>query len=468
MLLVSCGRAPARLENRQAITYSIEIDARTSAAVAEALEPAIARFVGDAAGATGINRIPCEGAPIEIVVDIYPGLPAAEARIDEGNRIAWDTVLVPVVEFATDTPDASLKDCLDGSFRLALPDAVPEGFSALFVDGLALDDPGYALGARVVLGIRGKTEASRKAASSLLDSLRGVVAATPRAQRIRWLAAAGDMMLGRGASELLARHGAEALMGGAAAILSNADAAVVNLEGVVTAKGARASKSYTFRLNPSVAPMLAGAGIDAVLVSNNHALDWGMSGFTDMLRLLEDAGIGALGGGLDLDQASAPYEARGFRLYGLSSYPKENSGWDGRNFAAGIGTPGIMRAEGAGVAELAKGFREGVVDAVFVHGGTEWSTSPDASTRGIFHALIDAGADAVFGSHPHVVQAAEIYKGKPVFFSLGNFVFQGMQGTPGGQKGLLALVGFRGERAVYIRSIPLRLDGAGVDLETAR
>jgi poly-gamma-glutamate synthesis protein (capsule biosynthesis protein) len=127
-----------------------------------------------------------------------------------------------------------------------------------------------------------------------------------------------------------------------------------------------------------------------------------------------------------------------------------------------------MRAEGAGVAELAKGFREGIVDAVFVHGGTEWSSAPDASTRALFHALVDAGADAVFGSHPHVVQAVEQYKGKPIFWSLGNFVFQGMQGTPGGQKGLLALVGFHGERAVYVRSIPLILDGAAVDLERGR
>ena len=458
VLLFSCGRGAANS------TYSIAINHAAPPGLIEALAPVVGALVDTSAASLGMTHRLDGNASIQVLVEIRHGSRADGFPEDGGKKAAWDAVLVPVAEFDPGTPGASLTECLDGTQRLSLPDRIPEGYVARLVDGLAFDDHGYALGVRLVIEVRRNGRTGRRPASMLSDELGRSMAEMAGPPPLRWLAAAGDMMLGRGAAGLLARDGPAALMGGAAALLHEADAAVVNLEGVVTDRGTKAFKAYTFRYDPSVAPMLAKAGIDAVLVSNNHALDWGMAGFNDMLMLLERAGIGALGGGLDLESASSAYEAGGFRLYGLSSYPRESSGWDGRVYAAGAGTPGIMRAEGGGTARLAKGFHGGVVDAVFVHGGTEWSAVPDAATRDLFHALVDAGADAVFGSHPHVAQAVELYKGRPIFWSLGNFVFQGMQGTHGGQKGLLGLVGFLGERAIYIRSIPLRLDGERVDI----
>jgi poly-gamma-glutamate synthesis protein (capsule biosynthesis protein) len=458
VLLFSCGRGAANP------TYSIAINQGAPPGLIEALAPVVTALVETAAAPLGMTHRLDGDAPIQVLVEIRHGSRAGGFPEDGGNKAAWDTALVPIAEFDSGTPEANLAECLDGTLRLSLPDRIPAGYVARLVDGLAFDDTEYALGARILIDVRRNGRTGRRPASLLSDELGRSMAEMTGPPPLRWLAAAGDMMLGRGAAGLLARDGSAALMGGAAAILHEADAAVVNLEGVVTDRGTKAFKAYTFRYDPSVAPMLAKVGIDAVLVSNNHALDWGMAGFTDMLKVLERAGIGALGGGPDLEAASAAYEAKGFRLYGLSSYPRELSGWDGRMHAAGAGSPGIMRAEGCGTARLAEGFRDGVVDAVFVHGGTEWSTAPDMATRELFHALVDAGADAVFGSHPHVAQAVELYKGRPIFWSLGNFVFQGMQGTPGGQKGLLGLVGFLGERAVYIRSIPLLLDGERVDI----
>jgi poly-gamma-glutamate synthesis protein (capsule biosynthesis protein) len=458
LFLVSCVRAP--------VQYSCSINVLPTTITGQIgfLGHAIHDFVDENAISLGMIRSGKADAGVHIAAAIEIGFSAHEQETENRNIVIWKTLLVPIVGFVSAAPDVKLKDCSDGKVLLALPDAIPEGYMAVRVDGRALDDPLYALGARVTLELSGTGRFARAYAAKLTEALQRAAKESPEVPRLRWLAVAGDMMLGRGAAELLADEGAASLMGGAAAILAKSDAAVVNLEGVVTTQGSRARKAYTFRFDPSVAPLLAKAGIDAVLVSNNHALDWGMEGFTDMLKVLERSGIGALGGGLDRDAAAAAYEAQGFRLYGISSYPVEISGWDGRKFAAGPGKAGIMRVEDAGAAKLAEGFRDGVVDAVFVHGGTEWSTAPDMATRELFHALVDAGADAVFGSHPHVVQAVELYKGKPIFWSLGNFVFQGMHGTPGGQKGLLGLVGFLGERAVYIRSIPLLLDGERVDI----
>jgi poly-gamma-glutamate synthesis protein (capsule biosynthesis protein) len=99
-----------------------------------------------------------------------------------------------------------------------------------------------------------------------------------------------------------------------------------------------------------------------------------------------------------------------------------------------------------------------------LHGGEEWSREPSREIRRIVTELALAGADAVFGSHPHVVQGVEWVQGRPVFWSLGNFVFPGMDGTPGGEEGLLVRAGFLEDRMLYVRALPLSLSAEGVRL----
>jgi poly-gamma-glutamate synthesis protein (capsule biosynthesis protein) len=111
------------------------------------------------------------------------------------------------------------------------------------------------------------------------------------------------------------------------------------------------------------------------------------------------------------------------------------------------------------VDKLKEGFSASALDMVFFHGGNEWTTAPDARTRALYTDLLKAGADIIIGSHPHIVQGFEWIEGKPVFWSLGNFVFAGMENTGGGDEGLFIRLGFWGTKLIYIEPYPLALSG---------
>jgi poly-gamma-glutamate synthesis protein (capsule biosynthesis protein) len=94
---------------------------------------------------------------------------------------------------------------------------------------------------------------------------------------------------------------------------------------------------------------------------------------------------------------------------------------------------------------------------VFFHGGEEWSTRPDAGTRALYRDLVEGGADLVIGTHPHVAQGFEWHNGKAIFWSLGNYVFGGMDGTAGGEDGLFISLGYSGSTLVYLEPAALAL-----------
>jgi poly-gamma-glutamate synthesis protein (capsule biosynthesis protein) len=299
---------------------------------------------------------------------------------------------------------------------------------------------------------------------------------------IVWIGAAGDLMLGRGAEDILLREGARGLLGGAAELIAAADLAALNLEGAVTAGGSRTEKAYNFRFKPAVAAALGEAGIDAALLANNHIFDYGKTGFLDTLEHLQNAGIAALGAGTTIHEAANPFifqkNAARIRVFGIASFPRERSGWDGASAAAGIDREGILFARRGGAEKLAASLNGSGVEpgggagdsvtgdlrVIFFHGGNEWSLYPDADTRRLYTELVRAGADLVIGSHPHVVQGFEWVLGKPVFWSLGNFVFAGMEDTAGGEAGLFIRLGFAGKKLVYLEPAALRLKGPRTDI----
>ncbi|MDR2210889.1 MAG: CapA family protein [Spirochaetaceae bacterium] len=286
----------------------------------------------------------------------------------------------------------------------------------------------------------------------------------PRLYRI---AAGGDAMLARGVEELLFAQGPEAVLGETAAFIKGADLSLINLEGAVTDRGEQAAnKTYTFRFKPRTAAALKDAGIDAALIANNHAFDFGLRGFLDTLDHLKGAGIAPLGGGPDSAAAAAPFVtgegALPVRVFGIASFGRERTGWDGLAFAADVKNPGILHA-GRGGAGLIKTLMQNDpgLDIVLFHGGIEYSDYPDEETRNLYTDLIAAGADLVIGTHPHVEQGFEWVRGKPVFWSLGDYVFNEMDDTPGGDKGLFIVLWFLipsgGEktRLVYMDPYPV-------------
>jgi poly-gamma-glutamate synthesis protein (capsule biosynthesis protein) len=434
--------------------------------------------VPDAAAGAALENVPA--ITIEFV-SFWEYEPAA-GNADEGGSPVIPlsrTWYVPREDPLTGRRDTSLAACLEGWETLVPLDELSPPFIALRVNDLSVDAPRYPLcrvtGVRVRVpgkdGDEARTGASGKAAALEALIRERAESLTVGQPELLWVASAGDLMLGRGAERILFDEGAGGLFGGAAAILRDADLALVNLEGAVSSRGTRTEKAFNFRFSPTSAAALREAGIDAVLLANNHIFDWGTEGFLDTLDHLEKAGIGVLGAGIDENAAGRPFVfqkgSAGARVFGLASYPVERSGWDGRSAAAGENRPGILHTGRGGAAVIKAGLasESGGADllAVLFHGGDEWSSRPNRSVRELCRDLILAGADLVIGSHPHIVQGFEWVEGKPVFWSLGNFVFAGMENTGGGDKGLCVRLGFWGKRLVYLEPFPLDLRGPRTD-----
>ena len=384
---------------------------------------------------------------------------------------------VPQADPLTRRKDTSLAACIRGEETLIPIQYLKSPFVALTVDGRSLGDPAYPL--VKVLGVRIRvaeflqkyTDQAVRLAGKI-QVLQGYLRTLPlidQPPEICWIAAAGDLMLDRGALEILVKEGPQGILGGTAAFCADADVTLVNLEGPVSNRGTKARKSYTFRFAPQAAPLLRDAGIDGVLLANNHAFDYGLEAFLDSLTHLTANHIPCLGAGVDMEDASRPLRfskgTTSVRAFGLASFPREKNGWDGLAVAASTDTPGILHAGKGGGEQLKRRFaQDGALDILLFHGGEEWSTSPTLATRELYTDLIRAGADLIIGSHPHVVQGFEWVLGKPVFWSLGNYVFGGMDHTPGGEDGLFIRLGFRGNTLVYFEPYGLGLTHTRTDL----
>lgn len=208
--------------------------------------------------------------------------------------------------------------------------------------------------------------------------------------------------------------------------IQSADFFAVNEEFPFSSRGTQAAdKQYTFRLAPEKVSMFQEMGIDAVTLANNHALDYGTDALLDTCEVLDGAGILHTGAGKNLDEAKKPvvFEKNGQRvaLIGATRVIPE-AGW-----AATNGHPGMLSSYEVSVEPLLNQIAEchaaGEKVVVLIHWGIERDETPQDYQRALAKRYIDAGADLVIGSHPHVLQGIEYYKGKPIFYSLGNFVF---------------------------------------------
>jgi poly-gamma-glutamate capsule biosynthesis protein CapA/YwtB (metallophosphatase superfamily) len=246
------------------------------------------------------------------------------------------------------------------------------------------------------------------------------------------IAAGGDVMLDRGVAGSISEEDPSAPFAGVRDVLAAADIALVNLECAVSDLGSPEPKAYTFRAPPLAARSVAFAGIDAVALANNHALDYGPAALLDTIDRLGAEGVAAAGAGPDLEAALRPaiLERGGVRVAILSfaDVPSE-AGYDMRAWEAGRGRPGIAWATPEAVRASVEAAAESA-DAVIVmfHYGAEYGSEPLEAQRGISRIAIDAGAVLVIGSHPHVLQEVEEYGGGLIAYSLGNFVFDGFDG----------------------------------------
>jgi len=268
----------------------------------------------------------------------------------------------------------------------------------------------------------------------------------------------GDVMLDRNPGHALA-HG-EDPFADVASLLKNADLAVCNLECVVARHGTHVLKPYTFKARPSCLAVLQ-QHFGAVSVANNHSGDYGPDGLLEELTLLEKASLPYFGGGRDRKEAHRPLilrrNGRRIALLGYNEFPP-------RSFEAGehrAGTAWLTPADAIADIKAARAIDHADLVIPVLHWGEELESSPSDSQKVLARSFIDAGADAVIGAHPHVSQTVDIYKGRPIIYSLGNFVFDYDPGDPLVWTGWVVRLTFSKSATPALETFVVELDRTG-------
>lgn len=208
--------------------------------------------------------------------------------------------------------------------------------------------------------------------------------------------------------------------------MKNVDIMMVNNEFPYSDRGSPTpNKKYTFRAKPENVKYMQEMGVDLVSLANNHAYDYGYESFIDTMDTLNKADIPFVGAGMNYEEAAKPYTfiINGYKVAYFASCGVE---WPVYTPVATEDTPGIMGTYDDGAAlieEIKKANEDCDYIIVYPHWGWENTTELTDSQLKNSKKYIDAGADAVIGDHPHILQGIEFYNGKPVIYSLGNFWF---------------------------------------------
>jgi poly-gamma-glutamate capsule biosynthesis protein CapA/YwtB (metallophosphatase superfamily) len=237
-------------------------------------------------------------------------------------------------------------------------------------------------------------------------------------------------------------------------ILKNGDITFANLESPVTPGREIADGEMVFRADPGTEKALKEARITLVSLANNHTPNFGEESLKNTFNYLKNAKVKYVGAGNNDSSAYHPayLEAKGtkFAFLAYSDPALVPSNYEADEKRAGTAFMNVEKMmEEVGKAKKATDF---VI--VYMHSGAEYTQFPSSSQIKFAHAAIDAGADMVIGSHPHVVQTMEKYKDKYIFYSIGNFVFDQMWSYETRQ-GLILKITFDNKQLSKIRIIPV-------------
>lgn len=239
------------------------------------------------------------------------------------------------------------------------------------------------------------------------------------------LSVVGDILLDRGVGEKIRSSGVYYPYEEIKDATKKADIMLGNLECPLTSTGTPILKKSNLIFKGDIAnlPALKQAGFDILNLANNHALDYGREGLDNTIQALQAAGIKALGAGTDREEAHKPIfiEKDGINLgfMSFSAFPPEGYFYfEDRS--------DIAHVDEKLIGTEIKNAKENC-DLLFVsfHWGKEFDFIASEDQKKLAHLAIDSGADVIIGHHPHVLQGIEEYKGKLIFYSMGNFVFDG-------------------------------------------
>jgi poly-gamma-glutamate capsule biosynthesis protein CapA/YwtB (metallophosphatase superfamily) len=239
--------------------------------------------------------------------------------------------------------------------------------------------------------------------------------------------------------------------GAVRALISGADIAMANFENPAPNDPSWHTSGTIFSADPKLIDGLAAAGFDYLSLANNHIRDAGASGILQTIRNVKKRGIAVSGAGRDLVAARKPaiLEAGGVKVAVL--------GYDAiaRYYHATDSTVGSAPLTARNVKKDVAAARAAGADLVIVypHWGTEYDPTPFVNQQRLAEMIIDNGADMVIGNHAHWAAAMEVYKGKPIWYALGNLVFDQTWSEPT-MEGITLELTFRGPELVQIHMRP--------------
>ena len=284
----------------------------------------------------------------------------------------------------------------------------------------------------------------------------------PPAVNFNRLLFAGDVMFSRGVRRQILGSKDPALpFRKIAPLLSSADLAFVNLESPFSDRGPYHEGGLIFHASPDTIAGLQLARIAVASTANNHSRDCGPHGVEFTVYWLRSHGIEPVGSGeseMETHRGTV-IERNGVRFGFLGyTFDQQNGNWRDIDGRIAVTHPAIAARD---VRELRK--RCDVV-IVSMHAGIEYTRKPTKPQVAFAHAAVDAGASLVIGHHPHVIQIEELYRGAPIFYSLGNFVFDQYQ-REATQHGEIAEVDFLGKKVFLVNRWPVRITPTGPELE---
>lgn len=260
----------------------------------------------------------------------------------------------------------------------------------------------------------------------------------------------GDMMFDRHIRELADRNGGyDFLFENIDERLRSEDIVVANLEGPITSQPSKSvgskmgeARNYSFTFDPSITGVLKKHNIQIVNIGNNHIMNFDKEGLAETRKYLQEAGVGYFGDPRDASHRWIVQEIKGLKV----AFVNYNQ------FATG--------SQEFALEDISIARQQADVVVVYTHWGTEYVPANERQKQ-LAHAFIDAGADAVIGSHPHVVQEVEEYKEKRIYYSLGNFIFDQYFSAETRNGLLVEMTVDRGTKKLFFKDMPIILENDG-------
>jgi len=237
-----------------------------------------------------------------------------------------------------------------------------------------------------------------------------------------------------------------------APVLRQSDIVFGNLECPLSLNGRRHSNDASYAAQPVFASAMARAGFQVVSFANNHCFDRGEAGFLDTLDVLAESGIAVTGAGRSLDaaRAAALFSVNGVSV-GFLAYSLVGPDWIYATADESGVAPLNPLVAGQDIARI----RDQVdMVVVSVHWGVEGRSAPWLRQIELAHLLVDSGADILVGHHSHVPGSVEVYRGRPIVYSLGNFIFGHDHSTWGDN--MIVRFHVEGKRCRKVEILPIR------------